>query len=304
MNPTFLFCESPLDCNTPDEEYVKECSAVRKMGANVTFYSYETLAQEGNTEKALKRIAQSQSVCPMVYRGWMLKPKQYQNLYRSLQEKGYRLVNDPIQYKRCHYLPENYPLIEDFTPRTRSVAKNAGGFDENDIKSILESFGSSAIVVKDYVKSLKHQWTTACYIPDASDTDHARKVIDEFLDWQANDLNEGLVFREFVPLQDLAIHSRSGMPLHLEFRLFFLDHELIECCNYWDEGDYYRFEKPPLDRFREIAKRIDSRFFTMDVAKTRRNDWIIIELGDGQVSGIPENVDPDRFFQTILRTGL
>lgn len=298
-NPTFLFCENPLRRTAPDEEYVKEYSTLQKMGADLVLFNYEALTQDEAVEKALKRVVPSDSVRPMIYRGWMLKPKMYENLYNALLQKGFRLINDPIQYQRCHYLPENYSLLESWTPRTRYLAQN-GEFDKKEIKNILDSFGTSAIIIKDYVKSLKHQWSTACFIPNASDTQHAQKVIDEFLDWQADDLNEGLVFRQYVPLQELTIHSKSGMPLHLEYRLFFRDHELVDCCDYWEEGNYSDYEKPPLEQFCQIAKRIDSRFFTMDVAKTKQNEWTIIELGDAQVSGIPENTNLERFYEHLL----
>jgi hypothetical protein len=29
----------------------------------------------------------------------------------------------------------------------------------------------------------------------------------------------------------------------------------------------------------------------MDIAKKENGDWIILELGDGQVSGLPDNAD-------------
>ena len=34
-----------------------------------------------------------------------------------------------------------------------------------------------------------------------------------------------------------------------------------------------------------------SNFLTMDVAQKKDGNWIIMELGDGQVSGLPDNAD-------------
>ena len=42
-----------------------------------------------------------------------------------------------------------------------------------------------------------------------------------------------------------------------------------------------------------------SRFFTMDVAKRRDGDWLIVELGDGQVAGLPEHADVDGFYKAL-----
>ena len=43
----------------------------------------------------------------------------------------------------------------------------------------------------------------------------------------------------------------------------------------------------------------NSRLFTMDVARTKDGRWMILELGDGQVSGIPERVSADDFYRAL-----
>ena len=111
-------------------------------------------------------------------------------------------------------------------------------------------------------------------------------------------MNKGLVFRKFEDLEFLTNHSKSKMPLTKEFRLFFLHGKLIQAFNYWDEGDYGN-TKPDLDIFKEVGKRIKSNFFTMDIAKKKNGDWIIMELGDGQVSGLPDNADKTSFYKTL-----
>jgi hypothetical protein len=35
----------------------------------------------------------------------------------------------------------------------------------------------------------------------------------------------------------------------------------------------------------------------MDIAKTKNGEWIIIELGDGQVAGLPDKVDKLQFYK-------
>ena len=42
-----------------------------------------------------------------------------------------------------------------------------------------------------------------------------------------------------------------------------------------------------------------SRFFTMDVARRTTGEWIIMELGDGQVAGIPSRVSPASFYESL-----
>lgn len=90
------------------------------------------------------------------------------------------------------------------------------------------------------------------------------------------------------------------MPLTREFRLIFLDGTALLSSRYWDSGDYTG-ETPPLDTFTQIARTIPSRFFTMDVAKTKTGAWRIIELGDAQVAELPPATDQTAFFGKLSK---
>jgi hypothetical protein len=125
-------------------------------------------------------------------------------------------------------------------------------------------------------------------------------VVNRFLELQEGKVNEGLVFREFVEFEPLVVHSKSGMPLTKEFRLIFVDGRLICSLNYWEEGDYAG-ATPPEGLFAEVAQRVRSRFFTMDVAQRKDGEWMIVELGDGQVAGLPENADVEQFYQRLRK---
>ncbi len=91
---------------------------------------------------------------------------------------------------------------------------------------------------------------------------------------------------------------KSGMPLTKEFRLFFLDGNLLFSTEYWEEGDYSNLQ-PPLAPFVEIARRVQSRFFTMDIARTPNGTWLIVELGDAQVAGLLKKIEPLAFYQAL-----
>jgi hypothetical protein len=232
-----------------------------------------------------------------LYRGWMLKPSQYEAMHTELKARHASLVNTPEQYRTCHYLPDSYPWIEERTPRTVWFPLQ-GELDFALLAPVLAPFGDRPIVVKDYVKSQKHYWAEACFIPAASDLSAVQRVVQRFVELQGEDLNEGLVFREFVPLRIVGTHPKSGMPLAAEFRIFWLDGEPILSHRYW--GDLTTFDVPlPFDEIRPIAARIPSRFFTMDVAFLHDGDWTIVELGDGQVAGLPSPDLAPEFFTRI-----
>jgi hypothetical protein len=38
----------------------------------------------------------------------------------------------------------------------------------------------------------------------------------------------------------------------------------------------------------------------MDVARRTDGRWIVVELGDGQVAGLPDDADPGRFYGALL----
>jgi hypothetical protein len=217
--------------------------------------------------------------------------------HEALAARGVRLVNDPAAYRHCHHLPESYPVIEGHTPRSVWLPV-AGQIDMGEVMVLLRPFGDAALVLKDYVKSQKHAWDEACFISSASDRAAVERVVRRFLELQGPDLAGGLVFREFVEFEPVGRHPRSGMPLTLEYRLFLLDGRSLLCTEYWEEGDYGG-EPPPVERFATLAAKVGSRFFTMDVARRKGGDWLVVELGDGQVAGLPERADVEAFYRNL-----
>lgn len=292
-----LFCDNPFDNKAVDPDYTDEYIAAKENGFINHLFSYEGLTKDKDAGFATRSIKHSNILQRIIYRGWMLKPHQYALLYNALFAKNYQLVNTPAEYQHCHYLPDSYKFIGDHTPKTIWLPVENQQVNYDHVYKGIETFGDAPLIVKDFVKSQKHYWDTACFIPSATDKNKVRSVIEKFIALQDTDLNEGLVIREFVALNDLTIHSKSGMPLKQEYRLFFLNKQLLGCYNYWEEGEYSSDEQPPLELFRNIALKVESNFFSMDIAKTKKGEWIIIELGDGQVAGLPDSVDKFQFYE-------
>jgi len=293
--PFILFCSDPSEPRRVDPAYADERVAVEEVGALWSLFSFEDLV-EGQPDEALRRF---EGRAPLaLYRGWMLRPEAYTALSEALARRGVRLANSPEQYRHCHHFPESYGAIEPLTPR--SVWLPPGQFDAEAVMRALESFGDRPLILKDYVKSRKHEWIEACFIPSASDRDDVMKVVSRFVELQGEDLAGGLVFREFVEFAPLAQHSKSGMPLTKEFRLFFLDGALLASAPYWEEG-HYDASLPDIAPFLDAAGKVRSRFFSMDVAERRAGGWMIVELGDGQVAGLPERLARAEFYRSLVR---
>ncbi|MCU1395271.1 MAG: hypothetical protein JWM34_3699 [Ilumatobacteraceae bacterium] len=52
-------------------------------------------------------------------------------------------------------------------------------------------------MIKDYVKSMKHYWHEAVYVPDVSDEVALRSIVDRFVELRGDDLVGGIVIRQF-----------------------------------------------------------------------------------------------------------
>lgn len=289
-----LFCDNGFHNNEIEPDYEAEKKSAEIAGFDCSLISFEELSRE-NSLSALKLIKRAETREIAIYRGWMLTPMHYRNLYDGLLEKNIELINSPSEYQHCHYLPDSYAKIEFKTPKSNWTTD----LTNSAILNLTKAFGDRPIIVKDFVKSEKHNWEDACFIPNASDSKHVRSVVNKFLALRNDSFNEGLVFREFVELESLTSHSKSGMPLTKEFRLFFMNKQLVNVFNYWDEGEYGDTQ-PELEQFIEIAQTINSNFFTMDIAKLKNGDWIIMELGDGQVAGLPDNADKNEFYGHLI----
>jgi hypothetical protein len=290
-----IFCDNLIDRKV-DPDFEEEYKSALGQGFQVGLMSFEDL-NDLNITKSISRIKEQEELELAIYRGWMIQPDKYELFYQGLLKKKVKLINTPEEYKTCHYLPSSYEFIKESTPAT-NWTEIKGDVDFEKVFEMTDSFKDDPIIVKDYVKSQKHNWAEACFIPKASDKDSVKKIVSRFIDLQGDGLNIGLVFRKFEELEFLTNHSKSKMPLTKEFRLFFLNRKIIQIFNYWDEGDYGD-TKPDLRKFEVIGQKVKSNFFTMDIAKKKDGDWIIMELGDGQVSGLPDNADKSNFYRAV-----
>lgn len=292
-----LFCESPFESSRVDEDFEDQFISAKENEFGTLLFNYEDLISEDRFSIATKRIKPSNQLTQVIYRGWMLTPKQYSILYDDLLSKNYKLINNVEEYQNCHYLPDSLKFIESRTPKTVFEKFDS----ENSVEKLIQKskvFGQKSVILKDYVKSEKHDWESACFVKDASNVDRLKLIINNLIGLRGNFLNEGIVVREFIELNDLTIHSKSGMPLTEEYRLFFCQKKLVGIYDYWEEGEY-KLSKPDTVEFEEIALQVQSNFFSMDIARQKNGELVIIELGDGQVAGLPDKTDRNEFYSQL-----
>src|SRR4051812_10136547 len=108
-----LVCPSdPLDPRAVDAAFSAEANASTALGNPVVRVDHDALS--AGREVVLRGARDARGLA--VYRGWMLKPRQYGELFRALAERGIALINSPEQYVHCHHFPESYEAIAGFTP--------------------------------------------------------------------------------------------------------------------------------------------------------------------------------------------
>src|SRR5579884_151424 len=142
-----IFCSDPLRPRQVDDAYAVELAAAERAGFEYALVSYEALVDEHDAERAAQRVPEQSAETLAVYRGWMLRPEQYAQLYQALAGRSVRLINDPAQYRHCHYLPESYAAIEGFTPRSVWIPMGSG-LEMDRVIALLETFGDVPVTVK------------------------------------------------------------------------------------------------------------------------------------------------------------
>jgi hypothetical protein len=218
----------------------------------------------------------------------------YADLEAELALSGSRLINSLAQHR----------WITDLLP----WADPHGGLLQGLTPPAWTEWGSlpeGAYVVKGRTYSRKHQWQTHMFAPTrAAIADIARRLYDDPLVSQA-----GLVVRPYVALAPLG-EGINGLPISNEWRTFWLATKAGPVCLgrgfYWTSypelAAQARWTEEAASLVQAAALRVAQRvpFFVLDVAETRRGDWTVIEVNDGQMSGLC-GVEPDGFYANLAR---
>lgn len=238
-----------------------------------------------------------------LYRGWIIKPDYYQQMCQAVGNDGMLTKYD--DYLWSFEFPKWYQVfINHETPS--SITFSGEDIQKLGLQGIAEQVskqGSKPMIIKDWLKSRKHEWFDACFIKDVSDVAESIRVMSNFFTLQGRDFYGGLVFREFLSLKKLGIHPKSGMPLPIEFRTFFLHQQPMITTMYWDNDIPYPtgVETPPQDWLQNIGKKMVSPFVALDIAQSEDGKWWVIEVNDGGTAGYPDHLDPKEFYDLLYK---
>lgn len=119
-------------------------------------------------------------------------------------------------------------------------------------------------------------------------TDKAEQVIQNFIERQNTDLVGGIVLRKFIDLKTIGYHEKSGMPISEEYRIFVLGGIVLCAGGYWTDEQKLCLSDEEIRWVQSIIPKVKSEFFTIDLARCSDGKLVVMELGDGQVSGLQQ----------------
>lgn len=265
--------------NQVDEDYQKEYNSAIKNGFEVLLFNFDDFTLTNSKLKLNKNLNLKEKVT-ILYRGWMLKFKDYERLYNSLLTLNMQLINNPIEYRNCHEFPYSYNNLKDYTPKCIYYKKD----EKIDWGFVKKNF--SKFLIKDFVKSVKG-FDFPIYFDDNYSNEQLDEFVKKFIQIRDNMYTGGIVIKEFMEL------DKTNDITH-EFRGFYLNKQLfILYQNSKNDNDFLPYQ------LAQQVPLLDSNFYTIDFAILKGDIQIVIETGDGQVSGISNENMIDMFYKNL-----
>lgn len=261
-----IYPRSYFSSMSPDEMFEEEFKVVQSLGIPIAFYDQESLSFDEFVK--LSHISPEVSY---IYRGWMLSEDEYGKLERSVERKGAFLAITVEEYLRSHWLVNWFDV---FKPLTFNTVELQDPSDRAEIEHAIQLLGCDKFFVKDYVKSGSGSV--------AESPDRLFSVIENFIHEKEDSLAGRILVREFKELKSDVAELRSwwvnGKLIHVSTHPNFLD----------------KPEIPVNDKFLSLVQnavvQLGGLFITVDFALTESEEWVVVEVGNGQVSGLPSDL--------------
>lgn len=282
MINTFLFPSDYFNKNEVDTALYAEYIACKENDeTHIIIFSYRKWFENRTID--LSSIPTKDTV--VIYRGWMMTPEVYEEFYTALKAYNITLINNPNAYNFMHIFPNVYKSIQEDTAKMLTFPLHHP-IDLNTIKNN----GINKFLVKDYVKSVKGSNFPSSFHVDMSQ--------DEFDDWmkvfyqyRGNLLTGGICIKEFLKLKHYGDKTN-------EYRIYYANHKICSIAKNSDQG--YLTPLPPEEFIKKYAN-LPSNYYTIDYAQLEDDSWIIIECGDGQVSGLSDSQDYLIYYKNLIQ---
>ncbi|MCX4803611.1 ATP-grasp domain-containing protein [Streptomyces sp. NBC_01214] len=290
---TVLYCRDPLNERRADAHFAAQARQLRDAGGTALLIDHDALLA-GDAERAVARVPEGTGA--VWYRGWMIPSGHYAALDAALRRRGGELVVTPEAYRRAHELPGWYESFAGLTPVSGWLPAVPGAVpDSEGLAALVAGLPPGAGVVKDYVKSRKHEWDEACYVPDLADRAALHRVVARFVELQGEFLAGGVVVRAFeqfvtpeATAAEVRVWWRDGVPrlvtAHPDSPVSEVPEPALESA---------------LEPVRAAVEALGCPFVTTDLALRADGVWRVVEVGDGQVSDLHREADQAAFVRLL-----
>ncbi|MFC6597779.1 ATP-grasp domain-containing protein [Kitasatospora paranensis] len=288
--PAVLLPADPLGPRRPDPHFVLEARQVRELGGMCVLLDHDALVA-GEAAEAVRRVPAG--LGPLWYRGWMVGVPAYQELAEALEGRGCALLTAPAAYADAHELPGWYGSFEGATPQSHWLPGGGMPAHTELVSAAAALGGHGPAIVKDYVKSRKHEWHEACFVPDLADAGGLARVVSRFVELQGDFLTGGIVLRRYEEF----VRDAAGRAE--EARVWWLDGEPVLVGPHPDAPG--PAPDPDLSAVRPLVRALGCRFVTTDLAlRADGSGWRVVEVGDGQVSDLPTGTDAAPLLSALI----
>jgi hypothetical protein len=207
---------------------------------------------------------------------------------KDVEALGCHTINSFREHEYVADLQNWYYDLEGLTPKTwfflEHVDKSAGPY-----------------VLKGQTNSKKYLWGTHMYAETFSDAVgvYSKLAVDGLIGQQ------NIYVRKYERLERLGLDI-GGLPVSLEYRFFILDKKVLASGFYWSTFTDDIKAVPaaedvvPQSFLDEVITRVGDnvRFWVVDVARKVDGSWTVIELNDGQQSGL-SCIDHELFYKNL-----
>ena len=210
----------------------------------------------------------------------------YKELEDDLKYINSTLINSYKQHRYVADIQNWYYHLENITPKT--------WFRLEDVP--IDEQGS--FIVKRETNSRKHLWNTHMFAETRKDVMNVacRLMDDSLLSSQK------LYVRKYEEMVSFGI-GVNGLPITKEFRFFICDKQVVASGFYWSEQEFQFYPKEvPISFINEVIDRVgDSvRFYVVDVGQKINREWMVVELNDGQMSGL-SCINPEELYSNLSK---
>jgi len=236
-------------------------------------------AECGNAANALAYVPNFEPPVPGIWVGYIPAVERYTDLYTAARARGIHLVNTPDEHRTATEFDRFYPLLGELTPVSIVVRT----VEECAAAGIQLGF---PVFVKGLVKSDKAQGWAACV---AGNEAELHRLAEGILA-NAQRSRQHVVVRRLVKLRTTRA-APGGFPLGREYRVFVYRQQVLAYGYYWDEFEnaiaLAATDEQTLPALAvEAARRTGVPFVAVDIGQMNNGAWIVIEIGDGQFSGL------------------